>query len=82
MTYQLQRVVSRSLIDVLVIIGCTGSQINQEEKTIQGVDGSDNISLLQTETCSITLTAKQLLEIVDGTLQVQLLHDVHMCLAI
>jgi hypothetical protein len=69
------------LSHVLIINGCSASQINQE-KTIQGVDESDNISLLQTETCSITLTAMQLLEIVDATLQVQIPHDAHLCLSI
>ena len=71
------------LSPVLMDDGCSLSQINQEEKTIQGVDGSDNTSLLQAEKCSVTLTAKQLLEMVDATLQVQLpLVDAHSYLLI
>jgi len=42
---------------------------NQEEEPAQVADGRDNISLLQTEACFITLTVKQLLEIVHQTLQ-------------
>ncbi|KAG0590155.1 hypothetical protein KC19_1G076600 [Ceratodon purpureus] len=55
--------------DLLTTSDYRSHVINHEEKTIRGVDGSDNISLLQAETCSITPTAMQLLEIVDATLQ-------------
>lgn len=66
----------------LIINGFVEAQINREEKTIQGVDDSDNISLLQTETCTITLAAKQLLELVHDTLQVHRSQDTHMYLPI
>ncbi|XP_024370884.1 centromere/kinetochore protein zw10 homolog isoform X2 [Physcomitrium patens] len=55
--------------DLLIKFDYRSNLINREEKTIQGVDDSDNISLLQTETCTITLAAKQLLELVHDTLQ-------------
>lgn len=55
--------------------------VNQEEKTIPVMDGSDNISLLQTEACFAYCpygeAAPGESSIVHQTLQVQLPSDTH-----
>jgi centromere/kinetochore protein ZW10 len=55
--------------DLLINSDYKSHVANQEEKTIQIGDDIDNVISVQTEAFSITLTVKQLLEIVHHTLQ-------------